>query len=124
MMLAGEQEFFCNSGWQIDTVEVCVVLSWSDEHHTLLFFPRLLAVLAPIFDVVISLLQKTSGIKIRWEGTGRAELHREQVAGALLQWSLVALGAHVRRDLSEGLLWICRHLRGRIEQGMWGSSFL
>lgn len=71
MMLAGEQEFFCNPGWKIHTVEVHVVLSWSDEQHTLLFFPRLLAVLAPILDAMMSLLQKTSG-------RNQAGRHRER----------------------------------------------
>lgn len=77
MMLAGEHEFFCNPGWKSHAVEVHVVLSWSDEQHTLLFFPRLLAVLALIFDKIMSLLQKTSGIK-----SGRKALGEVSSAGS------------------------------------------
>lgn len=56
-----------------------VVLSWSDEQHTLLLFPRLLAVLAPIFDVMISLLEETPGMK-----SGRKALGEVSSAGSRL----------------------------------------
>lgn len=78
-MLAGEQEFFCNRGWKSHTAEVHVVLSWSDEQHTLLLFPRLLAVLAPVFDAMMPLLEKTSGFK-----SGRKALGEVSSAGSRL----------------------------------------
>lgn len=56
-----------------------MVLSWSDEQHTLLFFHRRLAVLAPIFDMVMSSLEKISGIK-----SGRKVLGEVSSAGSRL----------------------------------------
>lgn len=55
------------------------MLSWPDEQHTLLFFLRKLAVLAPIFDMVMSLLEKISGIK-----SGRKVLGEVNSAGTKL----------------------------------------
>lgn len=42
--------FISYSGWKSYTVEVPVVVSWADKHHTLLLLPTVLVLPAPVFD--------------------------------------------------------------------------